>query len=114
MKKTMLVLLSSIALSGCGYTSRDGEAIGQAKKVTAVTPLLCGDYYALDVSLGVMRGGVGSMSTQDMWLTIRNVGDIAKMKAAVESGAIVRIKYDTPRFPICTESFVLTGFEVTQ
>lgn len=113
--KKLAILLLPLCLGGClGYTGRDGEATGQAKKVTLVTNLLCPDYYAIDISLGVMRNGVGSMSNQDMWLTVRDVVDIQKMKAAAANGSIVRIKYDSVRMPVCVEAYESTGFEIVE
>lgn len=113
--KRLLILAMPLVLSGClGYSAKDGEAIGQAKKVSVTTPLICPDYYALDISLGVMRNGVGSMSTQDMWFTVQDIADIQKMKEAVERGAIVRVHYDTVRAAFCVEDHIVTSFEVMQ
>jgi hypothetical protein len=111
MKKVFCLALT-LCLAGCGYTSRDGEMIGQAKKISMRTPLICPNYYALDISLGIVRDGTGSMSTQDVWLTVYDLNDLDKMKAAVAAGAIVRVHYDMRRMAICTEDYVSTGFEV--
>jgi hypothetical protein len=100
-----------------GFTTmyaRDGELVGQAKKLTHVTPLwssFCPPYYVLDVSMGVLQGGVGSMSTEDLALTVIDVEDLAAMRAAVAHGAIVKIRYDTRRLAACTEDYLATGFE---
>jgi hypothetical protein len=115
MKKFFLVLPLALLLSGClGYSQKDGEAVGQAKKVSSATPLICPDYFVLDISLGVMRNGVGSMSQQDMLFTVQDAGDLQKMKDAVANGSLVRVKYDTVRFPICVEDHVVTGFEIVR
>ncbi len=112
MKNILFIFALAISLTGCfGDNSRDGELVGQAKKITHVTPLICPNYYAIDVSLGVMQNGVGSMSSQDMWLTVDDAVDIQKMNDAVVKGALVNIKYDTPRLPICTEEHIATSFE---
>lgn len=103
-----------ILLFGCGNSSTDGELTGQVKKVTHVTPLFCSDYYAVDISLGVMRNGTGSMSTQDMWLTIRDDRDMTFLRSAAENGQIVKVRYDTKRMAICTEEHILTSVVVAQ
>lgn len=99
--KKFLFVLPCIFLAGCfGNSASDSTLIGQVKKVKHVTPLICDDRYDVDVSLGVMRNGVGSMSTQDMWLTIP-AEQVAAFKAAADSGAPVQITYDTPRMVWC-------------
>lgn len=105
------LLLLSVLVSGCGYSGRQGEAIGQAKKVTRVTNLLCEDYDAFDVSLGVMQNGTGSVSTQDVWYTVYDVRLLDKLRDFAVRGAIVRVSYDTRRCPFCTEKYVLLGAE---
>lgn len=111
-------VIFGIYLLYCGLTTmyaRDGEMIGQAKKLTYVTPLwssICPSYYAFDVSLGVLQNGVGSMSTQDVVFTVQDINDLPEMKKAVERGAIVKVRYDTRRLAVCTENHLSTGFEV--
>lgn len=100
----------------CGFTTmyaRDGELIGQAKKLTMVTPFwssICPAYYALDVSLGVLQNGVGSISPQDVEFTVQDVVDLRAMTDAVARGAIVKVRYDTRRLAACTEDYLATGF----
>lgn len=103
-----------ILLFGCGNSSTDGELTGQVKKVTHVTPLICPNYYAVDISLGVMRNGTGSMSTQDMWLTIRDDRDMSFLRNVAENGQLVKVHYDTKRMAICTEDHILTSVALTQ
>lgn len=102
MEKWMCLLLFAVA--GCGSSSRDNQLIGQVKKVQHNTPIICGDYVDADVSLGVLRNGVGSMSTQDMWLNAANAVDITLMEAAAKAGNVVHITYDTKRFVFCSYS----------
>lgn len=106
MKKIALVAL--LALGGCGYTAVDNELIGQVKKVTHQTPLVCPDYKAVDISLGVIRGGVGSVSTEDLWLRVLNESDLSLLKAASESGRIVKARYDVRRVVVCYPHHNLT------
>ena len=108
------LLIGVLLLSGCGYSAKDGEAIGQAKKLTAVTPLICEGYVAFDMSLGILKGGSGSMSTQDIWLTVKDGVNLMILKKAVENASIVHIRYDTRRVPFCTEKFILNGVDLVQ
>lgn len=109
------LLLVVLAVSpGCGYSSRDNELIGQAKKVVHNTPIICPDYYMVDVSLGVMRGGIGSMSTQDVWITVDDRHALDTINAAVTSGSIVKINYDVKRIAWCTEDHVLNSVSLAQ
>lgn len=52
--KRVLMLLTVLCLSSCGYNSVNNEAIGQPKKIIRATPVFCPDYNAVDLSLGVM------------------------------------------------------------
>ncbi len=110
-------ILFGIYLLYAGFTTMygvDGELIGQAKKIRLVTPFwssFCPTYYALDVSLGVIQNGTGSMSTQDVWLTVKDTTDLPAMQKAVEVGAIVKVKFDTRRLAACTEDYYATAFE---
>lgn len=112
MKKLLMVAPLTMLLAGCGYVQREGEMVGQGKKVAMRTPLICPDYSAFDLSLGVIRNGSGSMSAQDMWFTVAPGVNVTRLKRAVEDGSIIKIKYDTRRLAICAEENVLTGFDV--
>jgi len=102
-------------LTGCGYTQVDGELIGQVKKVNHRTPLICPDYVGVDVSLGVMKNGVGSMSTQDVYLVVASTEQEKVFRAASESGKIVKVHYSVKRFGgnyvVCTPDHFSTGVE---
>ncbi len=110
MKKVLLASLV-LSLSACGYMSKDNELIGQVKRVKNQTPLVCPDRIEADISLGVMKNGVGSMSTEDVWVRIDDKDLIAKVKAANESGAIIKASYDKKRFVWCGEQNFLTKIE---
>lgn len=111
MKTIILASVVSLSLFGCGYISRDTELVGQVKKVTNNTPLLCPDYKTADISLGVMRNGVGSMSTQDVWIVV-DTTQAEVMKAAVETGEIVKITYDMKRITFCTPHYFASKVEI--
>lgn len=110
--KTLGVVLLMIMMAGCGYSSRDNEMIGQVKKVVKRTPLICPDYTSVDISLGVLRGGVGSMSTQDVWLYVPSQGDLEKrLMDANATGQLVKIRYDIARLRWCVEEEIVRSVE---
>jgi hypothetical protein len=111
MKKLIMILLAGL-IAGCGYSSRDNELIGQVKKVKNNTPIICSDYHNVDISLGVMRNGVGSMSTQDKWLVVTDSNHLKILKQANETGQLVKIKYNEKRVAICTEDEFVIDVEI--
>jgi hypothetical protein len=69
----------------------------------------------VDISLGVMRNGVGSVSTQDVWLTL---GDVnfpgtpqlrTMLENAMHDGRIIEIQYWTRRIAVCAPSKIIIG-----
>lgn len=114
MKKiiTAVMLLPLVFLGGCwGHSSSDNTIIGQVKKVKRMTPFICDNRVDVDVSLGIMRNGVGSMSTQDMWLTVANPATLAALNYAADNGTPVQITYDTARMNVCWNVEELTGIQ---
>lgn len=98
MKPRAVCLAATLLLGGClGNSSTGNEATGQVKRVQHQTPIFCPDYYHVDISLGVVRNGTGSMSTQDTWLWVPNDSDVKKLEQAAQSGALVKITYDVAR-----------------
>ena len=116
MKKILVMaVVASLAvgLAGClGNSSVDNEASGQVKRVHLVTPLICNDRTDADISLGVMHNGQGSMSTQDMWLTVGDPALIPVLKQAADSGAIVKFKYNVARMRWCWNEEEITSVEI--
>lgn len=110
MKKTLWAL-AVLSLTSCGYTAIGNEMTGQVKKVVNNTPLVCPPYSSADVSLGVMRNGVGSMSHEDVELYVPSELDRAALKAAAESGALVKIKYSVARVTFCVPEHVVQSVE---
>lgn len=102
------VLMAMLLVAGCGYESRANEAAGQVKKVVQATPIVCPNFNAVDVSLGVIRNGVGSMSTEDVWLVVENPNDYALFKEAAQTGKIVEFSYDVQRITFCTPDHFVT------
>ena len=112
MKK--IFLLAAFCLIGCGYSSVDNELIGQPKKIFHQTPLICPNRSDVDISLGVMRDGVGSMSSQDMFLTVNNPNDLKTLESAIADGKLVKIKYNDYRFTWCQLSENVTSVTVVE
>lgn len=99
-------------MSGCGYSSLNSNLTGQVKALMQRTPLLCGDRTDVDISLGVMRNGVGSMSTEDIVLTVPNREDVTLLKKASASGQLVNITYSVYRFTWCWNLHVVERVEL--
>lgn len=101
-----------VCFQGCGYASKENELIGQVKKIKHQTPLICPDRVDVDVSLGIMKNGVGSMSTQDIWLTAEDKSTIEILTAANANGQPIKITYDVKRFAICNNTEIVTKVEL--
>lgn len=102
----------AVMITACGYSQVESEAIGQVKKVANMTEILCSPRTDVDISLGVMINGVGSMSSQDIWLTVKDKSQIKILKEANETGKLVKITYDVARANFCWESRELTSVEL--
>ncbi len=109
-----ILLFLALVVSGCGYSSMQSEMMGQVKKVANRTPLICNNRVDADISLGVMRNGVGSMSSQDVWITVPEKSDQILLKKAAESGELVKITYDIARVTFCWEDHIVTHVEVVK
>ena len=96
-----LVLLLSTSCAYCGHTSEGNELTGQVKKVLHNTPLVCPGTVTADISLGVIRNGVGSASKEDIWVQVNNPADVSLLETAAKSGALVNVKYDVARGVVC-------------
>lgn len=114
MKKLLLAVLVAALASGCGYKSRDNELSGQPKRVLNVTPMMCPDYTAVDISMGIVRNGVGSMSGHDMMLAVDEKGNADTLRQAASNGLLVKLTYNTKRFSICTPQMHVTKVEIVK
>lgn len=115
MTKTMLCFIIA-ALTACGYSSTGNALEGQVKKLVHRTPIVCPDYMEADISLGVMRNGVGSLSKEDVLLAVdlADAASITTLKSAAKSGAIVTIGYDVPRISPCWPDHRLRSVAIEQ
>lgn len=107
-----LILILALTMTGCGYSSRQNDAVGQIKKVVHQTPLICPERTDMDMSLGVMRNGVGSMSSQDLWFTLKDESQAKTLNEAAQTGAIVKLTYSVARLTFCTEDHLVDSVEV--
>lgn len=99
-------------LVSCGYSSVGTDMVGQVKRVMNKTPILCNDRVDLDLSLGVLRNGVGSMSSEDATATIHNPSDIELLKKAQEDGSAVKVTYNLKRWTWCEDERQVTKVEI--
>lgn len=88
--------------------------IGQVKKIRQNTPIICPDYKSVDITLGILRGGVGSMSTQDVWAVITEREHLAVFLRAAESGQLVKVRYDQARIAFCTDDIFVISVELVK
>lgn len=110
--KNALALLVVLLLVGCGYSHRNNDVVGQPKSVESTTPLLCPDQHILHLSLGVMRHGVGSMSTEDIRINIPDERLVPVLKTVVESGKLINARTNEARMRWCNEEKELVSFEI--
>lgn len=109
-----LMIMMILVLSGCGYSSMKNEMSAQIKKVVFNTPVLCNDYVTAHVLLGIMRGGVGSMSNEDLDVTVETKADINLLQDAVELGKIVKIEYKVKRWVWCVQDHIVTSASLVE
>lgn len=107
-----LLILGMLCVAGCGYEEVGTEAVGQVKSVINNTPVFCNNYASVDVSLGVIKNGVGSMSTHDMKLTVENPADVHALKKAAATGKLVKVTYNNKRWTWCVLHHIVTNVEI--
>jgi hypothetical protein len=111
----LALVIASIALPscyGCGNTTTDSEVTAQVKKVVKRTPIFCPNYTEVDVSLGVMRNGVGSMTHEDMVLRVMNESYVPELDKAAKDGSIITMRYDEARVSLCYPDFKMNSFKI--
>lgn len=102
--KHLIVIFGALALTACGYSSMGNHLTGQVKRVKHQTPIFCPERVDADLSLGVIRNGVGSMSSEDVWVTVPDSESAKILEAAAQNGDIVDVEYDRARFAFCPTS----------
>jgi hypothetical protein len=106
--KKIVAMCVLFLVASCGWSSRNNELTGQVKKVENKTPIVCYNHWETDISLGVVRNGIGSMSTQDMYLYVPD-RFVSVLQAANKSGKIVKVTYDEKRVRWCVPDEMVTG-----
>lgn len=110
--KKLFLFSFLVAICGCGYSSVDNELICQPKKIFHQTPIVCPNRNDVDISMGVMRDGVGSMSSHDIYLTVPNPKDLQTLETAIADGKLVKIHYNDYRFTWCQHTETVTSVEI--
>lgn len=113
MKKRLMIGLLLCAV-GCGYSHRDNDLVGQPKSVESTTPLLCPDQHILHMSLGVLRNGTGSMSTEDIRINIVDAHLVPALQLAISKGSLITARTNEARFRWCNEEKELVSFQVME
>lgn len=104
--------LSVLGVKSCTGNSEEGTAVvGQIKSINRVTPIICPAYTEADISLGVMRNGVGSMSVHDITLTLPSSALSDAVTQAQQSGTLVKVTQDVRRFSFCTPERIARKIE---
>ncbi len=111
MKKLFLVLAISVLLVGCGNDSVDNEHVGRVKQWQNMTPLICPNYSVIIFSSAVEHDdsdGSYHITFVSMYVVVPDylANDV---KAAMLSGDVVKIKYDTRRFTQCSPDRVMNS-----
>lgn len=109
-----VIAITVIGISGCGYSEKGNELVGQVKKVKNITPIVCNRHTVVDISLGVMKNGTGSMSTQDKQLVVYRGEHDIMLKKAMESGKFVKVTYDEARVKLCEPDYEIRSVEILQ
>lgn len=111
--QNLIALVIAFLLASCGYTSVDNTVVGQIKNIRKNTPILCPDYTTVDISLGVIKNGTGSMSKEDMTFYVPNTTELNTLNSALISTSLVKIRYDRERFGWCRDiTQVLKSVEI--
>lgn len=113
MKSILLPIL--LSFSGClGYSAIDNTALGQVKRIHQETPMICPNYIDVDISLGITKNGVGSVSTQDIIAVVTSAKDVELLKLAQEKNILVKITYNEKRLTFCTSDTFITKVELDE
>lgn len=112
MIRSLFALSALVLCAGCGMSSVNNEVLGQVKGVIQQTPLLCPDQTVVDISLGVLRNGVGSMSTQDIYVRVSSEAHRKLLLDAQLNGALVKVIYNTQRVRWCWHEMETVSVEV--
>ena len=96
------------------YAATDIVSVGQVKTVMNMTPMACNKFVDMSLSLGVMRNGAGSVSTEDVWMNLNTIEQIEIARRSQENGNLVRVTYDYFRFAPCRNSRNVKKIEILE
>lgn len=97
---------------GCGNSSVDNELVAQPKRMHNETPIICGDRVDVDLSMGFMKDGVGSMSTHDTTMLVGNYKHKEILDEAIQNNKLVKVRYDQRRVVMCGPDQIITNVEI--
>ncbi len=106
--------LMATGCDACGNSSVNNELVGQPKRLHNETPIVCENRVDLDISLGFMKDGVGSVSTHDTHMTVPNPKDVETLNRAINENKLVKVYYNEARFNWCWQDQVIIGVEVLE
>lgn len=96
----VLILVPLLAIStGFGIGS-EGELVGQIKEVRKVNPVICPRHATAEISLGHIKDGTGSYSTEDKLIQIPD-DRVEEFKRYAVTGEIVTAQTATWRLALC-------------
>lgn len=109
-----IILSAMMFLNIFGYTSVNNELIGQVKRIHQNTPIICPKYTEVDISLGTLQGGTGSISRQDIRLLVSKDSDTEILKFAADRGSLIKIEYDRRRISMCVNNEQVTKVTILE
>jgi len=109
-----LVLVFALTVFGCGNSSVNNELVAQPKRMHNVTPIVCGDRVDVDLSLGFVKDGVGSMSTHDVAMRVNDMRHVDTLNTAIQTNKLVKVTYNERRFVWCGPDEIITGVEIVK
>lgn len=102
-----VLLGAALLLSSCGNSATDIELTGQLKAAGVATNLICPDYFYLDMSMGVIKDGTGSVSKDDIFVTLYGRQEYKKYQELAKVGAIITVHANMRRAAFCTETYIM-------
>ncbi len=104
--KKILCVLALLSILSCGYSSVSNEAIGQVKKVTNQTPILCPNYKMADIIIGSQQALYiqNASGAAPHTMIVVNEEQDKILRQAAEKGKSVKFTYSEKRAVFCTDT----------
>ncbi len=107
----LLYLLLSVAIGSSGEI----VSFGRVKTIMNTTPLLCGDFVDMNISIGVSNSSNSQYYIlDDIWMNLNSPDHIKIAKEAQESGKLVKVTYDYARYAPCRNKSDVTKIEILE